>query len=241
MQRDRDAGTPVSLRDRPLETIPEEDVYYPESDGLPMGESELHIREIFRLMSTLDLVFAANSAVYVGADLMVYYEQGNPGAVVVPDVLVVSGVPKLPLRRSYRIWREGTVPTLVIEVTSSSSKYEDRDFKAGLYAEIGVQEYVLYDPNGEYLSPALQCFCLVDGAYQPMGIDTNGAYLSDVLSMRLSLVDGRLRLSDGESGAALLSPAERMAAAAASLNEAQAHIRALEEELAKLRRQSDQA
>ena len=76
-----------------LEEIPEDDVYYPESDGRPIGESELHIREIVRIMSTLDLAFAGRQGFYVGAVLMVYYEQGNPRAVVIPDIVVAVGVP----------------------------------------------------------------------------------------------------------------------------------------------------
>jgi Uma2 family endonuclease len=184
-------------------------VHYPESDGKPMGETETHIREIMRLIRTLDLRFADRDDVYVGGDLLVYYEEGNPRAVVVPDVFVAVGAPKRPERRIWKLWEERIPPTLVIEVTSPSTRRDDLGRKRTLYARLGVSEYVLYDPLGEYLRPALQGFRLTRAAFEPMAVEQE-SLICEALAMRLALIDGRLQLIDHESGSRLVTPEEQL-------------------------------
>ena len=96
-------------------------VYYPESDGKPMAESDLHRDEMVRAIQTLQDAYAGRPDVYVSGNLLLYYEEGNPRASVAPDVMVVFGVPKLPLRRVYKLWEEGAAPSVVIEITSPST------------------------------------------------------------------------------------------------------------------------
>lgn len=203
-------------------------VHYPETDGKPMAESDLHRIEMVRVIDTLADAFAGRADVYVTGNLLLYYEEGNPRASLAPDAMVVIGVPKTPLRRTYKVWEEGVAPAAVVEVTSPSTRREDLVRKRDLYARLGVQEYYLYDPLAEYLHPALQGYRLEGGTYRPMTPDADGAFLSDALGMRLVLVDGRLRLRDARSGVDLLSPAERAAAA-------DARAAAAEQEVARLR------
>src|SRR5690349_12348010 len=73
-------------------------VIYPESDGKPMGETELHIDELIRLLQILRRRYRDDPLVYVGGDLIMYYEEGNARAQVVPDVFVAKGARKLPRR-----------------------------------------------------------------------------------------------------------------------------------------------
>ena len=47
----------------------------------------------------------SSEEVYVSANSFLYYERGNPRAVVAPDVFVVLGVPSH-LRDSYLLWKE---------------------------------------------------------------------------------------------------------------------------------------
>src|SRR2546425_9383723 len=91
-------------------------VYYPESDGKPMGETDLHRKAIIRLIELIEGHFRGEF-VYVSGDLLVYYEQGNPKKFIVPDVFVVKGVPPRD-RRIFKIWQERHAPNAVIEVTS---------------------------------------------------------------------------------------------------------------------------
>src|SRR5881397_94441 len=96
--------------------LPVKTVYYPESDGKPMGETDWHRQAIVRLIELLQQRFAGQNA-YVSGDLLVYYEQGNPKKFVVPDVFIAKGLHPQK-RRIYKIWVEGKSPDAVIETTS---------------------------------------------------------------------------------------------------------------------------
>lgn len=128
---------------------------YPESDGKPIAETEVHRDEIFGLIWVLRQRYRDVSDVHVTGNLFFYYVQREPRFVVCPDVIVVKGVSKHE-RRTYKLWEEGEVPSLVIEVTSDSTKDEDLHGKKDLYKHLGVEEYILHDPFSEYLRPSLQ-------------------------------------------------------------------------------------
>ncbi|MGH2544173.1 MAG: Uma2 family endonuclease, partial [Ardenticatenaceae bacterium] len=113
---------------------------YPESDGKPMAETEVHRQEMTDLIAALAEFFRHQPDVYVGGNMLLYYEEGNPHASVAPDVFVVKGVSK-EVRRTYQLWREQRPPTVIWEITSRSTRLEDLGNKRVLYAMIGVQEY----------------------------------------------------------------------------------------------------
>ena len=96
-----------------------------------------------------------------------YYERGNPRAVVAPDVYVVVGAPAY-LRDTYLLWNEPKGPDFVLEITSASTRRADERRKRDVYASLGVSEYFLYDPRAEYLTPPLQGYRLRDGEYRPL-------------------------------------------------------------------------
>ena len=97
------------------------EIYYPESDGQPMAESDLHRKEMTYLLDALEVCFHAVSDVYVAGNLLLYYTEGFPKKCVAPDVFVVKGVPKRN-RGSYKLWEEGAAPVFVVEVTSESTR-----------------------------------------------------------------------------------------------------------------------
>lgn len=198
------------------------DIHYPESDGKPMGETEVHIREIVYVFQALDEHLRDVPDVYVGADLLVYYVPGDLKRVV-PDVFVARGVPRGE-RRIYKIWEEGQPPCLVVEVTSASSRKEDLVDKKDLYERLGVEEYLLHDPLGEYLKPPLQGFRLVNRRYQHMFPEADGSFRSRTTGVSFRQEGKRLRLTDSATGEPILSNEE--------VREAR---RAAEEELARLR------
>jgi Uma2 family endonuclease len=111
-------------------------IEYPESDGKPLGETDVHRREILEIIAMLEQYYADQTDVYISGNLMLYYEEGNPGAVVSPDIFVVKGVPKRE-RRVYKLWEEGQPPAVVFEITSRSTRLEDRAMKRQLDAELG--------------------------------------------------------------------------------------------------------
>lgn len=210
-------------------------IFYPESDGKPMAETPVHRNEMMRIIQTLSDAFAGRADVYVSGNMMFYYEEGNPRASISPDVFVTIGVPKLPERRVYKLWEEAA-PDTVFEITSPSTRREDLVKKRDLYARIGVREYVLYDPLGEYLRPPLHGFRLADGVYQPIEPDETGALLSETLRMRLRLAGGRLRLVDLVTGEDLLSPDERLPVASARAERAR-----VEAEMERARAETERA
>jgi Uma2 family endonuclease len=160
-----------------------------------MGETDVHRWEIIDAIETLSDYFRNDPQVYVAGDLMLYYEEGNPKAVVVSDVFVVRGVEKRK-RRIYKLWEEGKPPQVVIEVTSRSSRLDDLGSKRALYAMLGVTEYYIFDPLGEYLDPKLQGFRLHEGDPQRFACVPQEVISSEVLGLRLEVDGNQLRLVD---------------------------------------------
>src|SRR5262245_9720004 len=106
-------------------------IEYPESDGKPLGETDAHRREIVAIIAMLEQFFAGHADVYVSGNLMFYYENGNPSAVVSSDVFVVKGVSKKE-RRTYKLWEEHKPPVAIFEITSRSTRLEDKGTKREL-------------------------------------------------------------------------------------------------------------
>jgi Uma2 family endonuclease len=229
-------------------------IEYPESDGKPMGETDLHRKWMIRICDLLSWRYRGQR-VYVSSDMLVYYQQGSPARFVVPDDFVVKDCEPRE-RRVFKIWEEARTPEVVFEVTSASTQREDTVFKTQLYARIGIKEFFLYDPTADYLDPPLRGFRLDEyGEYSPITQDQTGAICSAELDALLRLEEGQLVMYDRRSGQKLLteSEAERAAkeaeraakegeAAARKAAEARAdeEIRlrqAAEEELQKLREQ----
>lgn len=121
---------PIALR--PL-------VYYPESNGEPMAETDVHRDQLIDLLIALKDYFRHDQQVYVAANLLIYYEEGDAQASVAPDVFVLFGASKEP-RRIYKLWEEGKAPDVVFEITSASTRVQDLGPKKGLYEVLGVKK-----------------------------------------------------------------------------------------------------
>ena len=182
-------------------------VHYPESDGNPMGETDLHRDEMVRHIELLRHYYRGQK-VYVSGDLLVYYEQGNPKKFVVPDAFVVKGLaPKK--RRIFRIWVERKTPDVIIETTSRKTRQVDLKTKPELYARLGVKEYFLFDPDREYLDPPLLGYRLAGETYQPIPLEEDGSLISEQLGLRLNDDSGRLMFVRLDNGHRLLTAEER--------------------------------
>ncbi|MFY9822992.1 MAG: Uma2 family endonuclease [Thermoanaerobaculia bacterium] len=175
------------------------EIYYPESDGKPMGETEHHRDEIHALIWVLRQRYRDVPGVHVTGNLFLYYVQGDPRFVVCPDVFVVKGVSKHE-RRTYKLWEEGQIPCLVIEVTSDSTQGEDLHGKKDLYERLGVEEYILHDPFSEYLRPPLQGFRLEHGRYRRIEPALDGSLSSRTTGVNFRSLDRDLHLIDTATG-----------------------------------------
>ncbi len=152
-------------------------------------------------------------------------------ACVAPDLFVVQGVAKGE-RRAYKLWEEGQPPTVVFEITSRGSRLEDLGTKRALYAMLGVREYFLSDPLGEYLRPPLQGYRLREGEYERVLSGDKGELASLALSFELRVEEGQLRVVNPATGERLLTPAEAQAARRAEAEARQAEATAREAEAA---------
>lgn len=220
-----------------MNAIPlEQDIEYPTSDGQPMAETSLHLWLMFDVIFGLRRHYAAVPDVWVGGNLFLCYEKGNPRAIVAPDVLLAKGIAKWD-RPNYLLWQE-TVPSLVVELTSRKTRREDVGKKKALYERLGIEEYVLFDPYGEYLKPSLQGFRLLKSGYQPLPLADDGSLLSRTTGLRFQREGERLRLRDAASGEPILWSEEIEEArdqAEARATEAKEQVRILEAELERLR------
>ena len=182
-------------------TLPKTPIIYPETDGLPMTESDIARDYLLYAIEVLEYYFRHQYQVYVSGNLYICYEQGVPDAVVSPDVFVIFGANKQK-RTSYKVWEEnGKTPSWVLEVTSASTRNTDSKEKPQKYAQMKVAEYFQYDPTGDYLKPhQLKGFRLVKGKYEPMPLEflEDGviSIVSEALGLELRVISGQLRFYD---------------------------------------------
>ena len=181
------------------------EIEYPESDGKPMGETELHRDWTIRILDILRQRYRGQ-AVYVASDLLLYYEEGSPTKFIVPDCFVVLNC-ATHRRRTFQTWKEGRFPDVVIEVTSRSTSRTDMVDKPIIYEVMGVQEYFLFDPTSDYLESSLQGYRLIDGQFREIP-PINGRMRCLTLGVDLSVHDQDLQIIDFETGIEQLTEAK---------------------------------
>jgi hypothetical protein len=178
------------------------EIYYPESDGKPVGETDFHVAALFHLWQTLRFHYRNDPNIYVAGNMLLYYEQGNPAEFKVPDVFVVKGIAKHD-RGVYKLWEEKVAPGVIFEITSRGTRLEDLGTKRALYEMLGVAEYYLFDPLDEYLRPRFQAYKLIAGMYHPAKLSADGSLLSRELNLVLRPEGKLLRVTDPATGESL--------------------------------------
>ena len=221
---------------RPLPYAPTDtgDLYYPESDGKPMAETDLHIDEIYRMRQILKAHFAEKTDVYVSGNIMMYYEEGDIQSSVSPDILVSFGIGKK-RRRTYKTWAEGKPPDFVMEFSSRRTWRDDLDIKMELYARIGISEYFLYDAERRYLPSYLMGYRLDDGKYVEIPQNPDEGFFSETLNLTFHLHDDTLDIYDPITEQWLLSAEEKAEQETEARQKAEDEIQKLQEELKRLR------
>ena len=68
------------------------DIEYPTSDGRPVAETPLHYRRLADAAHALTTLFDSQASVYVGVNMLVYDEPGNPKRHLSPDIFIAFGV-----------------------------------------------------------------------------------------------------------------------------------------------------
>lgn len=242
------------------------------TDEEDMGESVDQSDILALLLSSLgELAFERGwKNVYWSGDNFFAWVQGEPLVRVSPDAYLMDDPPPPPRPRSWQTWLPGhKAPRWAVEVVSEDWKkdYEDNPPK---YAQLGVQELVIFDPEAALAALAspgagrsarkdervpLQLYRRgADGAFVteyrgdgPVHCEQIGAWLVIVREGAAA----RLRIARDPAGKDLvptsaerareeekarLAAEERAAEAERARVEAEDRLRALELELAKLRR-----
>jgi hypothetical protein len=176
-------------------------IEYPSSDGEPLAESYLHL---YAILTTLEVIkqYLAGRQATVLADQFLYYAQGFPKLRVAPDVMVIFDVPPGG-RDSYKVWEEGQVPQVVFEMTSQGTQKQDQEQKKNLYEQLGILEYWLFDPKGEWIEEKLRGYRLEDETYQ---LIADG--ISQPLGLRVAVEGEVLGFYHLDTGEKLLTPTE---------------------------------
>ena len=232
-------AAPASLLEpvaRPSAELPEEK--YPYSDGKILMETDPHADSIVDMRIQLKAHFEARADAYVAGSMAVYYRQGDPKAVVAPDVFVVLGAQKKE-RRSYLIWEEGgVVPAFVVEVASDSTDRRDATSRRATYEQMGVGEYWRFDPLGVLIREGLQGWRLKSGRYERVRAGrADGWHRSEALGLALRAEGRLLRFWDPRLGRDLMTHAETRRALQAS----ERALEASEQERNQAERELDQA
>jgi Uma2 family endonuclease len=158
---------------------------YPSHGDPPLTDTELQRLEREELYWVLARHFAGERDPYVGADMFVYYERGERGQRVSPDLFVCFGVSRR-VRRVYKTWEEEHGLDWVMEIVSKGTFRNDKNKKRRLYAErMGVQEYFVYDPEGEYLNEPLLAYRRQGDALEPVEPIERGHHRSQLLGLDL--------------------------------------------------------
>lgn len=177
------------------------EIFYPSFDGEPLAETSVHVDAIINAVVVLRQYLEGQTAIVL-ADQFLYYAQGYPRLRVAPDIMVIFEVTPGP-RDNYKTWEEGQVPAVIFEITSQGTRNQDQEFKKTLYEQLGVQEYWLFDPKGEWISEKLRGYRWRREEYEPI---TDGR--CEPMQLRLE-VDGQLiAFYREDNGEKLLAPGE---------------------------------
>ncbi len=181
---------------------PEFDVFEDDSEETLVGSS-VHQGAIVAINEGIDDCAARRELPwFVGNQLtLVFPRQGErPPAQPAPDICLHPTLTRAP-RTSLLVAVDGP-PALIIEVTSPSTALA-RDLnmhsetgKPLLYEAIGVPEYLVFDPHGEYLGKQVWARRLGPHGYVPWTPDEDGRWHSQTLGIAFAPQGFLLRVYD---------------------------------------------
>jgi colicin import membrane protein len=157
------------------------DVLHPR-DGDCHLPSDAHVHDCKYLLNVLEDRFARDQSVKVLSDCGIYWDK--PGLEHHnPDLAVIFGVKERKAWKTFHVKSEKVRPSLIVEVTSRSTRVTDVKDKVEEYARAGVPHYVIADVHQVKKKRRITLIRYrLDGtAYQPVPLDKQGrAWLEPV-------------------------------------------------------------
>ena len=212
------------------------------TDQEDMGESVEQTEIIRRLLSSMGELAAERgwkNAFWAGNNFFAWVRE-EPLVRVSPDVYLLDDPPPPPRPRMWQTWLPGhKPPRWAVEIVSEDWKkdYDDAPLK---YAQLGARELVIFDPeaalSSERRAPRvpLQVYRrYADAAFVRIYCGEGPAFSEEIGAFLVVQREGpaaRLRIARDAAGEDLVPTAEERARAAED------QVRALEAELARLRR-----
>jgi Uma2 family endonuclease len=214
--------------------------------GDVVTQSEPHFGLMIALAELLRRHYESRDDVYVAGDMKMLW--GIPGIPEPsPDIAVIFGVRnKLDPRTSFRCKREGTRPSLIIELVSSidsGTRNNDYEKKVKIYQRVGIPEYFIFDPPTPVTDERLLLTGYrldAAGRYREVDPDSLGRLNSVTANLLFGVSDnGRSpEVIDAATGKTISTPGQldkaRQAAEARALA-AEERVRTAEAEIARLR------
>ena len=191
------ASTPIATIQKPRYTYLYEDpsLYILLGERVPI--EMMQGRSIsYALIAVHSITDEADQPVFIDSNIPIRTNPNNLREGVAPDLCRSRNVNLAAIydQSGYNLWEVGKPPEFVLEVASQSTYRNDLDEKPGTYADMGVDEYWMFDPTGgDLYGQALMGFRLVDGEYEAIEMTQNEHGLisgySDELGVRLCVVE----------------------------------------------------
>ncbi len=183
--------TPMSAAARDM---PDVDLStFPTGDGKPVAETYANYLQMTHLQLALRrlLQLQGRPPAVIGGNQFLYYNRYNKREHLSPDVYVGFDLAPPDSRDVWFTWVEGKAPDIVFEITSPSTQRKELSReprgKLTLYAQLGVREYYVYDPQ-LVMFPPLRAFALTQGRLEEAPLLPNGGAWSELLRAELRTV-----------------------------------------------------
>jgi Uma2 family endonuclease len=196
------------------------DILYPTEEDIGvvvMPEGPYHSHWLNLLLTMVKTHLAAGDWLVLGDVLIHWSQRGVPPKA--PDLAAIPGgrMPALS-EKSYRVNRDGPIPSFVLEITSATTRRIDLKEKPLLYAAVGVRELLIIDfwtrqrDSWEMLGYRLGS----SPYYRPIAPDAGGGLSFETVGLRFVTVgQERVEVYETATGKRLLTPDELKARAKA--------------------------
>jgi Uma2 family endonuclease len=146
----------------------------------------------------------ARGSTFLVDTFMLYRDANHIKRRIAPDLLLMPL--RIPPPSAYDLDAE-PIPRMVVEVTSPDSRRQDLDDKVTLYANLGIEAYLVIDaimPNGDVRDQIdLYLWRLVNGQYQAISPTNGGTFALLELGLEIWAEGQRICFADLATGALL--------------------------------------